>query len=156
MLDYRPGDLLILPDDELVISGAPAELAQVAFLFRPERLNLPATGEQTTLYSPAAADGLIDTQRVIHFRQDNRPSKCTHLDQTRPVVPSAAGCEECLRLGDKWVHLRICMKCGHVGCCDTSKNRHASKHFTQTSHPVMQSLEPGENWAWCYVDEIYV
>jgi CPA2 family monovalent cation:H+ antiporter-2 len=156
VLDHQPGDLLILPGDELVISGAPAEFAAVAFLFRPERLNLPATGEQTTLSSPAGAATLIDTERVIYFRSDNRSSKCMHLDQTRPVMPSAAGCEECLRLGDTWVHLRICMKCGHVGCCDTSKNRHASKHFRQTSHPIMQSIESGENWAWCYVDKIYV
>jgi uncharacterized UBP type Zn finger protein len=71
-----------------------------------------------------------------------------------PVHPSARGCEECLRTGDDWVHLRICLTCGHVGCCDSSKNRHATAHFHATDHPVMKSLEPGDRWGWCYVDEV--
>lgn len=79
---------------------------------------------------------------------------CTHLDQRRPVTPATNGCEECLRLGDEWVHLRLCETCGHVGCCDSSKNKHATKHFRKTSHPLIQSFEPGEDWIWCYVDEI--
>lgn len=79
---------------------------------------------------------------------------CQHIDQIREVVPSAAGCEDCLKTGDPWVHLRICLICGHVGCCDNSKNRHATQHFHATGHPIIQSFQPGENWRWCYVDEV--
>ncbi|MBI4468603.1 MAG: UBP-type zinc finger domain-containing protein [Acidobacteria bacterium] len=81
---------------------------------------------------------------------------CSHLDQVHPVMPSARGCEECLRMGDRWVHLRICMTCGHVGCCDSSKNKHASKHVSETDHPIVKSLQPAEHWAWCYADESYL
>ena len=79
---------------------------------------------------------------------------CTHLDQIQDVKPSAQGCEECLKTGDWWVHLRECLVCGHVGCCDSSPNRHATKHFHSTEHPLVQSFEPGENWIFCYVDKI--
>ena len=82
--------------------------------------------------------------------------KCTHTDQIREVKPSAQGCEECLKSGDSWVKLRICLTCGHVGCCDSSKHRHATKHFHETHHPIIQSFEKGEDWRWCYVDEIYL
>ncbi len=81
---------------------------------------------------------------------------CSHLDQIRDPSPNTGGCEECLKTGDLWVHLRLCETCGHVGCCDSSKNRHATKHFRQTKHPIMRSLEPGENWGWCYVDEVMI
>lgn len=82
---------------------------------------------------------------------------CSHLrklavPRSEPVVPSAHGCEECLRRGDSWMHLRLCMTCGHVGCCDDSPNRHATGHFHRTRHPVIKSFEPGEDWAWCYAD----
>jgi uncharacterized UBP type Zn finger protein len=77
---------------------------------------------------------------------------CTHLDQIHDVHPHTRGCEECLKTGDSWVHLRMCMSCGKVGCCDSSKNRHASKHFKETHHPIMRSLERGEDWYWCFVD----
>ena len=66
------------------------------------------------------------------------------------------GCEECLASGDTWVHLRLCLECGHVGCCDSSKNKHATKHFHQTKHPIVRSFEPGEDWRWCYVDEVFL
>lgn len=82
------------------------------------------------------------------------PDPCTHLDQIKDVTPSADGCGDCLRIGDTWVHLRLCTACGHVGCCDSSKNRHATQHFHETTHPIVKSLEPGEHWYWCYVDEI--
>ena len=82
--------------------------------------------------------------------------KCTHLDQVRPVRPSAQGCEDCWKTGSRWVHLRICLTCGHVGCCDSSPNRHARAHFRATGHPIIRSFEPGENWIWCYVDDAYV
>lgn len=80
---------------------------------------------------------------------------CTHLDQIQVVKPSAIGCEDCLRRGDEWVHLRICLSCGHVGCCDSSKNRHATKHFSSTDHPIIKSFQPDEEWGWCFVDEIF-
>ena len=83
-------------------------------------------------------------------------NQCTHLDQVRDVHPNTKGCEECLKTGDTWVHLRECLVCGHVGCCDSSKNKHATKHFNGTQHPIMRSIESGENWRWCYVDEIMV
>lgn len=79
---------------------------------------------------------------------------CTHLDQIADVVPSSAGCEECLRIGSGWVHLRVCLSCGNVGCCDSSPNRHATAHFRTIGHPIMQSFEPGDDWAWCYVDGV--
>ena len=79
---------------------------------------------------------------------------CTHLHMIRDVTPSAQGCEDCLRVGDTWVHLRLCLTCGHVGCCDQSKNRHATKHFDADQHPLIQSIEPGENWLWCFVDDV--
>ncbi len=81
---------------------------------------------------------------------------CTHLNQIQQVKPSAQGCEECLKMGDTWVHLRECLVCGHVGCCDSSKNTHATKHFHATQHPVMRSFEKGENWRYCYVDDMMV
>jgi uncharacterized UBP type Zn finger protein len=79
---------------------------------------------------------------------------CAHLSKSHPVVPRSEGCEECLAIGDDWVHLRLCLSCGHVGCCDDSKNKHATKHYRSTRHPVIQSFEPGESWRWCYVDEV--
>jgi uncharacterized UBP type Zn finger protein len=82
--------------------------------------------------------------------------QCHHFDKLKAVEPSAPGCQECLQTGDTWVHLRECLVCGHVGCCDSSKNKHATKHFHATRHPVMRSVEPGEKWGWCYVDEVMV
>ena len=81
-------------------------------------------------------------------------TQCTHLGQIHDVQPSANGCEECLKTGDIWVHLRECLVCSHVGCCDSSKSKHATKHFHATEPPLVQSFEPGENWLFCYVDEV--
>src|ERR1700674_3877421 len=80
--------------------------------------------------------------------------ECDHVDQIREVTASADGCEDCLRMGGRWVHLRLCMICGHVGCCDNSPHKHATAHFKRTGHPIMRSFEPGEDWGWCYVDEL--
>lgn len=80
--------------------------------------------------------------------------QCSHLAQMKEVTPSADGCEDCLKTGDKWVYLRICKICGYVGCCNNSKNKHATKHFHSTGHPIIQSFEPGEDWGYCYVDDI--
>ncbi len=79
---------------------------------------------------------------------------CTHLGTIQRVMPSAQGCEECLKTGDTWVHLRICLICGHVGCCDSSPNTHARRHFETHGHALVQTFERGENWLWCYEDEI--
>jgi hypothetical protein len=79
---------------------------------------------------------------------------CEHVEEIRDVEPSSDGCLECLQTGDEWVHLRLCLTCGHVGCCDTSMNKHATKHFHKIHHPIIQSFEPGEDWRWCYVNQI--
>jgi monovalent cation:H+ antiporter-2, CPA2 family len=80
---------------------------------------------------------------------------CSHFAALEGEVrPRARGCEECLAQGDRWIHLRMCLSCGHVGCCDSSKNKHATKHFHSTKHPLVRSAEPGESWVWCYVDEL--
>jgi uncharacterized UBP type Zn finger protein len=84
----------------------------------------------------------------------NQNEACPHLAAIAEVVPSADGCEDCLAIGSGWVHLRLCMTCGHVGCCDDSQNRHATAHFHATTHPIMRSIEPGETWGWCFVDQI--
>jgi len=99
---------------------------------------------------------LVATGVVIH--QNRTMQSCPHLSAVtranfdRPQN-TPDGCEECLQMGDQWVHLRLCLECGHVGCCDSSKNKHATKHFHRSKHPVIRSIEPGEQWLWCYVDE---
>lgn len=80
---------------------------------------------------------------------------CQHFHEVGPRMGNTDGCEECLQLGDSWVHLRVCLVCGHVGCCDQSKNKHATRHFHATGHPVIRSDEPGETWGWCYVDKVF-
>jgi uncharacterized UBP type Zn finger protein len=81
---------------------------------------------------------------------------CSHLDQIQilELPESVEGCEDCLRTGGVWMHLRICLICGHVGCCDDSPNKHATAHYHETEHPLIHSLERGEDWTWCYVDEV--
>jgi uncharacterized UBP type Zn finger protein len=83
-------------------------------------------------------------------------ANCTHLEQVQitQLPESVEGCEDCLKMGGKWLHLRICLECGHVGCCDSSPNRHASAHADASDHPIIHSLEPGERWSWCFVDEL--
>lgn len=83
--------------------------------------------------------------------------ECDHLGAARDVAPSTTeGCEDCLRLGTSWVHLRECLVCGHVGCCDNSPERHATGHFQSSGHPLIRSFEPGEDWGWCYPDELFL
>ena len=80
---------------------------------------------------------------------------CTHLDTiVDDLQPSDDGCHECLLTGGRWVHLRMCQQCGHVGCCDSSPNRHATAHHHETAHPLIRSFEPGEEWFWCYTDAV--
>lgn len=81
-------------------------------------------------------------------------ASCSHLGSVKTSLARSQGCEECLELGDAWVHLRLCRTCGHTGCCDDSKNKHARQHFHTTRHPTTASIEPGESWSWCYVDEV--
>jgi uncharacterized UBP type Zn finger protein len=81
---------------------------------------------------------------------------CAHLHLVLDVHPRTLGCEECLRTGASWVQLRLCLSCGHVGCCDSSRHRHATAHFWATNHPIVQSLEANETWRWCYLDDIAV
>lgn len=85
------------------------------------------------------------------------PPQCSHLATVRDVQPhTPAGCEECLVSGGRWVHLRLCQQCGHVGCCDSSPGKHATKHFRASAHAVVRSFEPGEDWSWCYVDQLFI
>jgi uncharacterized UBP type Zn finger protein len=104
---------------------------------------------------PSGAGGRITT---IEGQWHTAPMDqvCDHLTNVNEVTPSAAGCEDCLRTGSWWVHLRLCQTCGHVGCCDESPNRHATAHYAATSHPVISSFEPDEHWMWCFVDEVGV
>jgi CPA2 family monovalent cation:H+ antiporter-2 len=82
---------------------------------------------------------------------------CTHLDGLAPVTPSSPdSCPQCVARGDTWYHLRVCLVCGQVGCCDNSKNQHATRHFRETAHAVMQSYQPGEPWRWCFADDAYL
>jgi uncharacterized UBP type Zn finger protein len=83
-------------------------------------------------------------------------TECTHLDAVEVLDPpgEVVGCEECLALGMSWVHLRMCQSCGHIGCCDNSIGKHATAHYAETGHPIVRSAEPGEDWSWCYPDEL--
>jgi uncharacterized UBP type Zn finger protein len=78
---------------------------------------------------------------------------CPHLKEAKDLPVTRHVCDDCIKNGDKWVHLRLCLTCGHMGCCDSSKNTHASRHFREAKHPMIRSAEPGETWGWCYVDE---
>lgn len=80
--------------------------------------------------------------------------KCKHLDQIQLTHTDTRVCEDCTAIGDKWLHLRMCLTCGRVGCCDSSKNKHATKHYRSSKHALVRSIEPGERWVWCYVDEV--
>jgi hypothetical protein len=103
--------------------------------------------------------GLLENVRFALQRvRGKRSTGCTHLDQIHDVTPSSAGCQQCIELGDTWVHLRMCMTDGLIGCCDSSKNKHASRHAHEHApeHQIVQSMEPGEGWLWCYTDETLV
>ncbi len=82
-------------------------------------------------------------------------TKCEHLNEIKEVTPGSGGCEDCLKIGATWLHLRLCEMCGHVGCCDSSPNKHATKHFHATNHAIVKSFEPGEDWGYCYVDDVF-
>lgn len=98
----------------------------------------------------------VNLSQMTNEKEAPVNTKCTHINQIQEVTPSASGCEECLITSDTWVQLRQCLICGHIGCCDSSKNKHATKHFHTTGHPIVKSFESGEDWAWCYIDRTYV
>jgi uncharacterized UBP type Zn finger protein len=95
-------------------------------------------------------------RRIRLFAEPTSAEKeaCSHLTQLQMVTPNSDVCEQCIELGDTWVNLRLCMTCGQVGCCDDSKNQHASKHHHASSHPIIMSYQPNEEWLWCYVDGV--
>jgi uncharacterized UBP type Zn finger protein len=95
------------------------------------------------------SDALSDTESSSDIMS------CSHVGDVRTVNPRTSHCEDCVRTGETWIHLRMCTECGYVGCCDSSKNKHASAHFRDTRHPIARSIEPGEEWAWCYVDQLW-
>ena len=84
-----------------------------------------------------------------------KPMTCSHVDRIRNVHPSGPGCDGCILVRDAWLQLRMCMECGYVGCCDSSTNKHALQHFRATQHPIARSIEAGEEWGWCYVDQLW-
>lgn len=94
--------------------------------------------------------------RWLLQRMTGRSPSCSHLTAVRDVAARSEGCAQCVATGDQWVHLRMCLTCGEVGCCDSSKNRHAHRHADAVGHPIARSAEPGEDWAWCFVDETLV
>lgn len=138
-LDAEPR---IAPGDELEIQGSAGALLEAAQWFRGAGDG--AAGAPTRAAAPVPARG-------ERFRP-RADARCTHLDAIEPVERRSAGCEACERIGARWVHLRMCLTCGHVGCCDSSQHKHATAHHEATGHPLMRSLEPGETWGWCFVD----
>jgi tellurite resistance protein TerC len=126
----------------------------VMLLLAAAKLALGSLVHVPPLASLAAIVVIFSVSIAASLLFPGRAKSCTHRDQIAAVEPNTDGCEECLRTGDRWVQLRMCLKCGHVGCCDSSKNKHATAHFRATRHPVMRSIQPGESWKWCYVDGI--
>jgi tellurite resistance protein TerC len=147
-----------------LVAGAIRELRflriglALMLLLAAAKLILGDTLEIPPLASLAVITGVLTASIVASLLFPGIPkmAACTHRDQIKDVTPNTEGCEECLKPGDRWVQLRMCLACGHVGCCDSSKNKHATAHFHATGHPVMRSIEPGESWKWCYVDRINV
>ncbi|HEY0047925.1 MAG TPA: cation:proton antiporter, partial [Pyrinomonadaceae bacterium] len=164
-------DFIIEPGDEIILSGLTEAFIRNAEIFRAANENKPESaaarpfsrGENVLTAEPVKTKKFaeaktnpykyVDTEKAVLFKPKINERACGHLKQARPVFPSADGCEDCLRTGDAWVHLRICLSCGHTGCCDSSKNKHATKHFHSSAHPLIKSLEPSEEWGYCYPDE---
>jgi Trk K+ transport system NAD-binding subunit len=160
-------DFIIQPGDEIIFSGSTEAFVRNANLFRSKDTNDISAGAVTNAIAENATpvksfaaktveNKFINTETAVDFKWKVDKSICSHLNQIRTVYPSADGCEDCLRTGDSWVHLRICLSCGHTGCCDSSKNKHAAAHFRECAHPIIKSVERGEDWAWCYPDKTYL
>lgn len=148
-LDEPAGSTGVVAGDELRLAGSADAFAQVAPLFRVGTLSEAEAAALDT----AAERRRVDTAQTVELHPAP-DAACAHLDRINVVRPRTPGCEECLRDGTRWVHLRICMSCGHVGCCDSSPYKHASGHWHETQHPVMRSLEPGETWGWCFPEAV--
>ena len=159
-------DFAFRAGDEIIFSGATEDFVRYAELFRQEKNQSAVISKNdssggnissaTSNNTETAAYKFVNTEKSVKYKSQVSEKVCSHLSKIRTVYPSADGCEECLRLGDSWVHLRICLSCGNVGCCDTSKNKHATAHYHDCGHSLMKSVEKGENWAWCYADETYI
>ncbi|MGB3618761.1 MAG: UBP-type zinc finger domain-containing protein, partial [Catalinimonas sp.] len=148
------GKVTLHPGDTVLVAGDADSFIRAAELFRTT--DVPNAGNASLPVLPPMpkqhADWIDTNATVTLVPKPDTP--CTHTDHIQPVTPSAQGCETCLQTGDRWVHLRVCMTCGYVGCCDSSPHKHATAHYHATGHPVMRSIEPGEQWGWCYEDEI--
>lgn len=148
----EPGGGFVLEGgDEVLLGGTPQAFIDAGDLFRVADGRTPALPAPPPM--PTQRADWVDTSTPVHLDPDPTAG-CTHLDHVHDVTPGTQGCEECLERGDRWVHLRVCLECGHVGCCDSSPGKHATKHYHRTGHPVVRSLEPGETWGWCYEDEV--
>jgi monovalent cation:H+ antiporter-2, CPA2 family len=112
---------------------------------------LSPSGTDRRLPAWPGADGPLDVTRIVDYHPPP-DSSCPHISEIRPVLPSAPGCEDCLRINSTWVHLRVCLSCGYVGCCDSSPNRHARAHYSEDDHRLVASAEPGDTWAYCFLD----
>jgi len=145
------GGFVLEPGDEVLVGGTPQAFIDAGDLFRVTDGRTPSLPTPPPM--PTQRADWIDTSAPVHL-DPNPTAGCTHLDHVHDVTPGTQGCEECLEEGDRWVHLRVCLECGHVGCCDSSPNKHATKHYHRTGHPVVRSIEPGETWGWCYEDEV--
>ncbi len=145
------GSFVLEPGDEVLFGGTPQSFIDAADLFRTSDAGTPALPDLPPM--PTQRADWIDPSAPVHLDPDPKAG-CSHLDHVHDVTPGTQGCQECLRDGDRWVHLRVCLECGHVGCCDSSPNKHATRHFHATGHPVVRSIERGETWGWCYEDEV--
>ena len=143
--------VVLAPDADAVAELHAAGVSDVVLADRSVHEHLTRTVLSRLRPVEPSRTTVVDTDHVVAFRASSTTA-CVHASVSRPVLPSAAGCTECLRRGDSWVHLRMCTTCGHVGCCDSSPGRHAARHADTDDHPVMCSLEPGEHWGWCYLD----
>ena len=149
--DDPPGETLLSVGADVTLAATAESLTHCAELFSPAGSAVPSesgVGEVRAMRAP-----WIDTATPIEF-VPSPDAACGHLDHIHKVAPSTQGCADCLASGGRWVHLRVCLECGRVGCCDSSPGKHASAHFHTTGHPIMRSLEPGESWGWCHVDQI--
>lgn len=154
--DEPPGETLLRVGADVTFAATAESLARCAELFSPAGSALPVepgasqpgAGEVHAMRAP-----WIDTATPIEF-VPSADAACGHLDHIHKVAPSTQGCADCLASGGRWVHLRVCLECGRVGCCDSSPGKHATAHFHTTGHPIMRSLEPGESWGWCHVDQL--
>ncbi len=145
------GSATLEAGDTILVGGDAASFIASGDLFRAHDAAAPPLPDLPAM--PTQSADWIDLDATVTLAPDPKAG-CTHGDHVHEVTPSARGCEECIASGERWVHLRICMECGHVGCCDSSPGTHATAHFHATGHPIARSIEPGEAWGWCYVDEV--